>query len=160
MFTFIGISRCSFPRKFTNHLTKIDLSWFPENQDNFNFKQQKSIKSPLKYLQWNFLCKYLIGGVVNCFRRKQHLRRLIGFWMCIWAVSSDWTFTSGPGTEILEKHAPNTLRKKSPHMLLWYSIKSTLLSTYRSSRPEVFCKIRVLENFTKFLRKHLCQSLF
>ena len=31
---------------------------------------------------------------------------------------------------------------------------------YRSSRPEVFCKRGVLENFTKFTGKHLCQSLF
>ena len=30
----------------------------------------------------------------------------------------------------------------------------------RSSRPEVFCKKGVFENFTKFTRKHLCQSLF
>ena len=30
----------------------------------------------------------------------------------------------------------------------------------RSSRPEVFCKTGVLENFTKFTGKHLCQSLF
>ena len=30
----------------------------------------------------------------------------------------------------------------------------------RSSRPEVFCKKRVLRNFTKFTGKHLCQSLF
>ena len=28
----------------------------------------------------------------------------------------------------------------------------------RSSRPEVFCKIYVVRNFTKFARKHLCQS--
>ena len=29
-----------------------------------------------------------------------------------------------------------------------------------SSRPEVFCKKGVLENFTKFTGKHLCQSFF
>ena len=29
----------------------------------------------------------------------------------------------------------------------------------RSSRPEVFCKKGVLRNFTKFIGKHLCQSL-
>ena len=29
-----------------------------------------------------------------------------------------------------------------------------------SSRPEVFCKKDVLENFAKFTWKHLCQSLF
>ena len=29
-----------------------------------------------------------------------------------------------------------------------------------SSRPEVFCKIRVLRNFAKFTGKHLRQSLF
>ena len=29
-----------------------------------------------------------------------------------------------------------------------------------SSRPEVFCKKSVLRNFTKFMGKHLCQSLF
>ena len=31
---------------------------------------------------------------------------------------------------------------------------------FRSSRPEVFCKKGVLRNFTKFIGKHLCQSLF
>ena len=34
------------------------------------------------------------------------------------------------------------------------------LCTYRSSRPEVFCKNGVLRNFTKVTGKHLCQSLF
>ena len=29
-----------------------------------------------------------------------------------------------------------------------------------SSRPEVFCKKGVIENFAKFTGKHLCQSLF
>ena len=29
----------------------------------------------------------------------------------------------------------------------------------KSSRPEVFCKKGALKNFTKFARKHLCQSL-
>ena len=33
-------------------------------------------------------------------------------------------------------------------------------NTTRSSRPEVFCKKGGLKNFTKFKRKHLCQSLF
>ena len=32
--------------------------------------------------------------------------------------------------------------------------------TDRSSRPVVFCKKGVLRHFTKFTRKHLCQSLF
>ena len=31
---------------------------------------------------------------------------------------------------------------------------------FRSSRPEVFCKIAVLRNFAKFTGKHLCQGLF
>ena len=31
---------------------------------------------------------------------------------------------------------------------------------YRSSRPKVFCKKRVLRNFAKFTGKRLCQSLF
>ena len=30
----------------------------------------------------------------------------------------------------------------------------------RSSRPDVLCKKTVLQNFTKFTGKHLCQSLF
>ena len=33
-------------------------------------------------------------------------------------------------------------------------------SMFRSSRPEVFCKKGVLENFAEFIGKHLCQSLF
>ena len=37
------------------------------------------------------------------------------------------------------------------------SFRSTV---FRSSRSEVFCKKRVLRNFTKFIEKHLCQSLF
>ena len=32
--------------------------------------------------------------------------------------------------------------------------------TFRSSRPEVFCKKGVLRNFAKFTGKHMCQSLF
>ena len=31
---------------------------------------------------------------------------------------------------------------------------------HRSSRPKVFCEKGVLRNFTKFTRKHLCQSFF
>ena len=30
----------------------------------------------------------------------------------------------------------------------------------RSSRPEVFCRKRVLKNFSNFTEKHLCQNLF
>ena len=30
----------------------------------------------------------------------------------------------------------------------------------RSSRPEVFSKKDVINNFAKFIEKHLCQSLF
>ena len=32
--------------------------------------------------------------------------------------------------------------------------------TFRSSRPEVFCKKGIHRNFTKFTGKQLCQSLF
>ena len=32
--------------------------------------------------------------------------------------------------------------------------------SYRSSRPEVFCKKYVLGNFAKFIGKYLCQGLF
>ena len=35
-----------------------------------------------------------------------------------------------------------------------------ILIPYRSSHPEVFCKKGVLGNPTKFIGKHLCQSLF
>ena len=30
----------------------------------------------------------------------------------------------------------------------------------RSSRPDVFCKIDVLRNFSKFTGKYICQSLY
>ena len=33
-------------------------------------------------------------------------------------------------------------------------------TTFRSGRPEVFCKKGVLRNFVKLTGKHLCQSLF
>ena len=38
--------------------------------------------------------------------------------------------------------------------------KYFILKSHRSSRPEVLCEKGVLENFTKFAGKHLCQSLF
>ena len=31
---------------------------------------------------------------------------------------------------------------------------------HKSCRPEVLCEKGILENFTKFAGKHLCQSLF
>ena len=34
------------------------------------------------------------------------------------------------------------------------------MASDRSSHPKVFCKKGVIENFTKFTGKHLCQSLF
>ena len=39
------------------------------------------------------------------------------------------------------------------------SITKKNRTKFRSSRPEVFCKKGVLENFAKFTEKHLCQSL-
>ena len=42
-------------------------------------------------------------------------------------------------------------------MLKKSSANGSILATVRSSRPEVFCKKGVLENFAG---KHLCQSLF
>ena len=41
-----------------------------------------------------------------------------------------------------------------------YIIKNIKTITYRSRRPEAFCKKGILENLTKFTGKHLCQSLF
>ena len=41
---------------------------------------------------------------------------------------------------------------------MYYAYTSS--KTKRSSRPEVFCKKGVPENFTKFTGKHLCQSFF
>ena len=38
--------------------------------------------------------------------------------------------------------------------------KTWSVYSYRSSRPELFCKKVVLRNFAKFTGKHLCQSLF
>ena len=39
------------------------------------------------------------------------------------------------------------------------SIYDAKLIVYRSSYPEVFCKKGVLRKYTKFTRKHLCQSV-
>ena len=44
----------------------------------------------------------------------------------------------------------------------WFTTKcfGGLRISLRSSCSEVFCKKGVLKNFTKLIRKHLCQSLF
>ena len=42
---------------------------------------------------------------------------------------------------------------------VFYLLK-LMLATYRSNRPEMFCKKSVPRNFVKFTGKHLCQSLF
>ena len=39
-------------------------------------------------------------------------------------------------------------------------LTEALAQKYRSSHPEVFCKIGVLETFAEFTGNHLCQSLF
>ena len=56
-------------------------------------------------------------------------------------------------------------RKYLLKMIPWLKILSEHIlqginTINRSSRTEVFCKKAVLRNFTKFTRKHLCQSLF
>ena len=52
-----------------------------------------------------------------------------------------------------------TLLSFNKHILHRSSSIKQLILSFRSSRPEVFCK-GVLRNFTKFTGKHLCQSLF
>ena len=42
----------------------------------------------------------------------------------------------------------------------WWILYIKQHRKYRSSRPEVFCKKGVLQNFAKFTGKHLHQSLF
>ena len=39
------------------------------------------------------------------------------------------------------------------------NLQSVYISSFRSSRPEVFCKKGVLRNFAKFTGKHLLQAL-
>ena len=41
-----------------------------------------------------------------------------------------------------------------------FTLVTGISSSNRSSRPEVFCKKRVLRNLAKFTGKHLCQRLF
>ena len=38
--------------------------------------------------------------------------------------------------------------------------KYFILKSHRNSRPELLCEKDVLENFTNFTGKHLCQGLF
>ena len=57
------------------------------------------------------------------------------------------------------KIVKNTFFYRTP-LVLFLTISISYLMSYRSSRPEVLCKKGVLENFTKFAGKHLCQSLF
>ena len=45
------------------------------------------------------------------------------------------------------------------HQVYEFLLENICIS-FRSSRPEVFCKKGVLKNFTKFTEKHLCQNLF
>ena len=72
---------------------------------------------------------------------------------------------------ILSLHLTNKLfesRSGPQNSLLLLSIKSGLLGFYgiiyptmtRSSRPEVFFKLGVIKNLSKFTGKYLCQSLF
>ena len=44
-------------------------------------------------------------------------------------------------------------------MTLWVSIYEAKLIMYRSSHPEAFFIKGVLRKFTKFTKKHLCQSV-
>ena len=58
------------------------------------------------------------------------------------------------------------IAKVSLHCILFFFLVWALRlnggagQTYRSSRPEVFCKKGVLKNFAIFTGKHLCWSLF
>ena len=54
----------------------------------------------------------------------------------------------------------NYFRKKAPSEMFDSVLNASLKDTFRSSRPEVFCKKGVRRNFEKFTGKHLCQSLF
>ena len=55
---------------------------------------------------------------------------------------------------------PASFLRRASRTPIFKNIWKRLLLEVRSSRPEVFCKIGVPRNFTKFTGKHLCQSLF
>ena len=64
------------------------------------------------------------------------------------------------GRRISERIKDHNGRDLKSHILR-HSVESGHANvSYRSSRPEVFCKKGVLRNFTKFTGKRLCQSLF
>ena len=67
-----------------------------------------------------------------------------------------------PEDKSLFKFNNNDTRKTSSGLALVLLLLtlSMYLPTHRSSRREVFCKIDVLENFSKFTEKHTFWSLF
>ena len=50
--------------------------------------------------------------------------------------------------------------QEEPNSIVIKDCQDIFSLTFRTSRPEVFCKKGVLGNFTKSTGKHLCQSLF
>ena len=90
----------------------------------------------------NFLGKYLFWSLnLITFRQKFHLRK-----------TPSICFTS-------EYYNKQQWRVQT--RLDFDRVQSKyFFKTYRSSHPEVFCEKGVLRNFTKFIGKQLCQSLF
>ena len=62
---------------------------------------------------------------------------------------------------LVSRKVQNLLVLNNCFKILIYNKKFLIIMqcTFRSSRPEVFCKKGVLRNFAKFIGKHLCQSL-
>ena len=69
-------------------------------------------------------------------------------------------------TGVKQENFSQTLEEKNIARIIFLQKKSILRAShfqfvaFRSGRPKVFCKKGALSNFSKFTRKHLCQTLF
>ena len=70
-----------------------------------------------------------------------------------------WNMFSNVSHEQKSGFLSKKIQPKLP-VRTWLLLRLTPMKVYRSSRPEVFYKIRVLKFFSKFTGKQLCQSLF
>ena len=62
---------------------------------------------------------------------------------------------------VLQGLAKNNPTKKELDAEIQLTLKHNYLhQNVRSSNPELFCEKDVLKNLSKFIGKHLCQSLF
>ena len=127
---------------------------------------KKDVFRNFTWFSWKHLCRSLFFSKFSIFLKNRHwnmsfpviFKRKFSWTPALPEVSYDFCLCLSSHPSVRPSAHPSACNARP---WKWFiSFFRFFEWSYRSSRPEMFCKKGVFRNFAKCTWKHLCQSLF